>query len=77
MGVEGVPEAARERAAWPDLPLPALGGMAPRVAARRRGGKVRAALDLVLRDIENHEARQPEAERYDASSLWALLGLPR
>ena len=43
-------------AKWPDLPLPALQGKTPREAARSKAG--RAALEAILRDIENGEERR-------------------
>ena len=44
-------------AAWPDQVIPALGHKTPRQAARSRRG--REELALLLKDIENREARQP------------------
>lgn len=58
---------------WPDQPLPALAGKTPREAARTRRG--RDQVDLLLRQFEHHEGRLPAAERFDISSLRALLGL--
>lgn len=54
-------------AAWLDQPIPALAGKTPRQAARTKPG--RAKLDLLLRDIENREARLPEGARFDFSRL--------
>lgn len=58
---------------WLDMPLPALGGKTPRAAAR--SAKSRRELDLVLRDIENHEQRLPEGARFDVRRLRRELGL--
>jgi hypothetical protein len=63
----------RHYAAWLDQSIPALGGKTPRQAAR--GKKSRVALDVLLRDLENHEARRPAAERFDVAPLRAELGM--
>jgi hypothetical protein len=63
----------RHYADWPDHPLPALDGQTPQEAARTKRG--RAQLDLLLREMENHEGRLPAAERFDLSRLRARLGL--
>lgn len=55
------------------MPIPALGGKTPRKAARSEKG--RRELDLLLRDIENHESRLPEGMRFDMSRLRKALGL--
>ncbi len=62
-------------ATWPDTPLPALGGVTPREAARDKRRKVYRELDLVLRDIERGEAREPFEQRYDVQALRRELGL--
>jgi predicted AAA+ superfamily ATPase len=49
------------------------GGRTPRRAVRSAGG--RAAVDLLLRNMENREARLPEWERFDFSTLRAVLEL--
>jgi hypothetical protein len=62
---------------WPDVPLPALGGKTPREAARSRSKKSRAAVDLLLRTMENADERHPNPfYRYDFSRLRRELGLP-
>jgi hypothetical protein len=58
---------------WVDHPLPALGGKTPRAAVR--SAKSRLAVDVLLRDLENHESRAPEGERFDVGILRRQLGL--
>jgi len=58
---------------WLNQPVPALGGKTPREASRSHDG--RAALDLLLRNIENGEASLPEAARFDVSQIRAALGV--
>jgi hypothetical protein len=65
----------RHYAAWLDQPIPALAGKTPRQAARTKTG--RAKLDLLLRDIENHEACLPDGARFDFSRLRSELELER
>jgi hypothetical protein len=62
-------------AAWIDQPIPALSGKTPREVARTKAG--RAKLDLLLKDIENHEACLPGSARFDFSRLRAELQLER
>ena len=64
---------ARHYNGWVDQPLPALGGSTPREAMATRAG--RAAVDLLLKDMENHEGRLPAAERFDMRQLRVRLGL--
>ncbi len=59
---------------WVDAPLPALNGKSPREAARTIIG--RGQVDVLLKDMENHEARLPATERFDFSLIRAGLGLP-
>ena len=59
---------------WLDLPVPALGGLTPREAARRKGA-VRKTLEVLLAERENFEARRPSAERFDVVTLRSELGL--
>jgi hypothetical protein len=59
--------------AWLDAPIPALGGQTPRQAARLVRG--RRELDVLLREMENREARRPAHERADIASLRRELGL--
>ncbi|HTP30426.1 MAG TPA: SEC-C domain-containing protein, partial [Anaeromyxobacteraceae bacterium] len=61
--------------AWLDEAIPALGGITPRQASKRRG-KVRRELELLLTEIEHGEARLPAAERVDVADLRRELGLP-
>ena len=63
----------RHYAGWLDLPLPALGGMTPREAVRTKEGKDR--VDVLLKDMENHECRLPEEERFSFSGMRKELGL--
>lgn len=63
----------RHYQAWIDAPLPVLDGRTPREASRTAAG--RRELAVLLRDIENLEARSPEAQRFDASGLWHELGI--
>jgi hypothetical protein len=56
-----------------DQPIPALAGKTPRAAARTKAG--RGKLDLLLKDIENHEARLPDGARFDFARLRAKLQL--
>jgi len=63
----------RHYAGWLDLPLPALVGMTPREAVRTKEGKDR--VDVLLKDMENHECRRPEKERFSFSGMRKELGL--
>ena len=56
----------RHYADWSDHPLPALNGMTPREAVRTAGG--RAAVDNLLKEMENQEQRVPGAA-FDFSEL--------
>ena len=60
--------------AWVGQPVPMLGGLSPREAARGKP-KDRRALELLLAEIENLEARSAEAERFDVRLLRRELGL--
>lgn len=65
---------AKHYAAWRDTPIPALGSLTPKeamtnVATRRK-------LDVLLKDIEAHEALQPVDRRFDVRTLRRQLGLP-
>ena len=62
-------------ARWLDELVPALAGFTPRQAAQ--SSKHRARLDLLLKSMENHEARLPAALRYDFTKLREALGLGR
>ena len=61
--------------AWLDERIPAIGGLTPREAARGKA-KDRQALALLVAEIENHEARLPEGQRFDVVGLRRELGLP-
>jgi len=64
---------AQHYAYWADQPLPALGGKSPREAIRTKDG--RGQVDLLLKECENLEARQPAGQRFDFSALRRELGL--
>ncbi|MGH7366119.1 MAG: SEC-C metal-binding domain-containing protein [Candidatus Rokuibacteriota bacterium] len=63
--------------AWVDTPLPALGGQAPREAARSRAGRPRVV--ALLKDMESLSARQRREGHpaYDFGWMWGELGLDR
>ena len=61
--------------AWLGERIPALGGLTPREAARGKA-KDQQALALLVAEIENHEARLPEGQRFDVVGLRRELGLP-
>lgn len=63
----------KHMAGWLDDQIPALGGMTPREAAAKPSARVK--LDLLLRDMENHESRLPAEERFDFDRLRSELGL--
>jgi hypothetical protein len=58
---------------WQKDRIPALDGKTPRQAARSKQG--REQLETLLKEMEYHESRLPEAERFDVSILRAQLGL--
>jgi hypothetical protein len=58
---------------WLDQPLPALRGSTPRAAARNP--RLRAELDLLLRELERAEAREDASVRLDVAALRRELGL--
>jgi len=59
--------------AWLDDEIPALGGLTPRAAAR--SPRSRAALETLLKELDQSEARLPAAERIDVSRLRNELGM--
>jgi hypothetical protein len=59
---------------WLDESIPALGGLTPREAAKRKGGP-RKGLELLLAEIEHAEATRPPEQRFDVDELWRALGL--
>jgi hypothetical protein len=63
----------RHYAGWLDHPLPALRGLTPRAAARTASG--RAAVDVLLKEIENQEQRSAPGAPFDVSALRRELGL--
>jgi hypothetical protein len=58
---------------WLDEPIPALKGKTPRQAVRTAKG--RAAVDLLLKEIENREQRRPDGAAFDVSWLRGELRL--
>lgn len=58
---------------WLDQKLPALGGLTPQEAAQ--SPRSRALLETLLRELENHESRLPEKERFDIGPLRAAHGM--
>jgi len=60
-------------ATWPDEPLPALEGMTPHQAVRARDGRDR--VEVLLKDLEHAESREPAGQRYDTAHLRRELGL--
>jgi hypothetical protein len=67
----------RHYRSWVDTPLPALGGKTPREAVSSQTGRPKVV--ALLKDMENHSARERLAGRpaYDFGWMWAGLGLPR
>jgi len=63
----------RHYADWIDHELPALGGKTPRQAVRRADG--RAAVDTLLKEMENHELRGAPGQAFDFSQIRRKLGL--
>ncbi len=63
----------RHMVQWLDEEVPALGGLTPRAAAKKPTS--RAKLELLLRDLENREARLPAEEQFDFSKVREQLGL--
>ena len=59
--------------AWLDEALPALAGKTPREAARSASG--RSSLDVLLKEMENQEARVDRGEAFDFSVIRRELGL--
>ncbi len=57
----------RHYADWIDHPLPALEGKTPREAARNPQG--RAALDVLLKDMENREQRSSQGPPFDFGGI--------
>jgi len=58
---------------WLDTSIPALGGKTPKQASRSL--LRRKALIGLLKEVENHEARQPAGIRYDVNILRRALGV--
>ncbi|MHB1843736.1 MAG: YecA family protein [Deltaproteobacteria bacterium] len=64
---------AKHMASWVDEEIPALGGLTPREAVAKPAS--RARVDLLLREMENHERALPAEERYDFGIVRRELGL--
>ncbi len=64
---------ARHYADWADQPLPALGGKTPRAAVRHADG--RAAVDVLLKDMEHLEQRSPGESAFGFSRIRRELRL--
>ena len=58
---------------WLDQPLPALDEKTPRDAIRTAKG--RASVDVLLKDMENHEQRSESGGAFDFSAIRHELGL--
>lgn len=64
---------ARHYESWLDMSLPVLDGLTPRQAVRRKAGRER--VDVLLKEIKNHENRQPGGPQVDLCGIRAQLGL--
>jgi hypothetical protein len=60
--------------AWLDQEIPALGGQTPRQAVKTP--LRRRQVEVLLKEIEHSENREPEGARFDVRQLRADLGLP-
>jgi hypothetical protein len=60
---------------WCDSALPALEGKTPRQALRGRSRKLRAEVELLLREMEHRESMLHPDERFDVGVLRAELGI--
>lgn len=58
---------------WIDTELPALDGKTPRQTTTTAAG--RRAVDRLLAEMENHNARRPPGERYDFGEIRRAIGL--
>ena len=63
----------RHYADWPDHNLPALGGKTPRQAIATARG--REEVDVLLKEMEQHEQRAPQGAVFDFSMLRRELGV--
>ena len=63
----------RHYADWIDHGLPALDGKSPRETARTPSG--RAAVDVLLKDMENHEHRAAGGAAFDFAEIRRRLRL--
>ena len=63
----------RHYADWADQPLPALAGRTPRQAVRTPAG--RREVDLLLKEMENHEQRSGDSAPFDFAPLRRDLAL--
>ena len=60
--------------AWLDQEIPALGGKTPRQAVKMPSR--RRQVEVLVKEIEHLESREPEGARFDVRQLRADLGLP-
>lgn len=60
---------------WLGTPLPTLKGRTPRAAVHTQAG--RRDVDMLLKEMEQHESGLPEQERADFASLRGEWGLGR
>jgi SEC-C motif len=63
----------RHYVGWIDQPLPVLRGQTPREAVRTKTGRER--VDVLLKELENHESRLAEGAQFDFARLRAALSL--
>ena len=63
----------RHYAGLPDEPLPALAGKTPRAAVRTAQGRI--DVDVLLKDMENHEQRSADGATFDFCEIRRQLGL--
>jgi len=59
---------------WIDNRIPALGGLTPREAARMP--RVRPQLEILLKELEQHQSNLPAPEQIDLQWLHETLGFP-
>jgi hypothetical protein len=64
---------SRHMTAWLDDSIPALDGFTPRHAATVR--RMRARLEVLLKEFEQHEAALPSDQQIDLREVRAALGL--
>jgi len=74
--IDALIRATKERAydGWADQPVPGLNGATPRRA--NADPALRGRLEAILLSIEQIEARQPAAQRFDVGRIRRSLGMP-